>query len=91
VKWTRSSVVVVGVVLAVSYGYSGIREMQLSNKVEEDRQKACVQGGGHDCGLISKYHDECFNASYRAEYRIKSFHRDEYNDCMARRISQGSE
>jgi len=87
-KWNKSAALAVIAILASSYAYSGIKGMELSTQVEEEEQTACKQQGRRDCALISKYHDDCFTASYRAERRIKTFHADEYNICMNSKITQ---
>lgn len=75
-------------VFAVSYGYSAIKRMHLSGEVQETERKACAKQGAFDCDLIAKYHDECFEPSYRAEHRIKSFHVGEYRACIENMLSQ---
>ena len=87
-KWNRTAALAVIAILASSYAYSSIKGMELSNQVEEEEQAACMVQGRKDCALISKYHDDCFTASYRAERRIKTFHADEYNICMNSKITQ---
>jgi hypothetical protein len=87
-KWSRSAVLAVIAILAVFYIYSSIKRSQLSNDVREAERGACVKNGKFDCDLIAKYHDECFESSYRAEYRIRSFHASEYHACIEKRASQ---
>lgn len=86
VKWDKAAVLAVVAIFSVSYVYSSIRKTQLSNDVEEEKRKVCFKQGRYDCGLISRYHNECFNSSYRAEYRIRDFHFDEYNNCIDSKI-----
>lgn len=87
-NWSKTAVIVVIAVFAVSYGYSAIKRMHLSGEVQETERKACAKQGAFDCDLIAKYHDECFEPSYRAEYRIKSFHADEYRACIENMMNQ---
>jgi hypothetical protein len=76
------------VILSVSYVYTSVRRIQLSNEVEKAKRKVCSEQGDYDCELISKYHDECFSLSYRAEFRTRSFHPGEYNDCIDGKLGQ---
>ncbi len=87
-KWDKTAVLAVIAIFSISYLYSSIRQWQLSNKVEAEKLRACEARGGNDCGLIPKYHDDCFESSYRAEFRIRTFRYDEYNRCIATRIKQ---
>jgi len=43
---------------------------------------ACGKDGGLDCNIIETYHDDCFASSYRAEFKIRSFHAEEYRACL---------
>ncbi len=88
VKWSRSAVLAVIAIFAVSYGYSTIERIQLSNEVQEEERASCAKEGSFDCDLVAKYHDECFGQSYRAEYRIRSFHADEYRVCIEDKIAK---
>jgi hypothetical protein len=87
-KWNKTAVIAVIVILSVSYMYSTIKRSQLSNDVEQGQLAACSEDEGRDCHLISEYHDECFDSSYRAEFRIRELRRGEYADCMSRKIGQ---
>jgi len=87
-KWNKTAVLAVVAIIFVSYVYSSIREMQLSREVAEEKRKGCSEQSNYDCELISKFHDECFEASYRAEYRIRKFHSGEYNNCVDQKIAQ---
>jgi hypothetical protein len=87
-KWTKSAILVVIAVLAISYVYSSTGERKLSNDVKNEKLSECTKLGSIDCDLISKYHDECFKASYRAELKIRQLHRDEYNSCIDSKINQ---
>ena len=85
-KWNKGTFVAVIAIMSISFIYSGIKSKQLSNKIEEETLKACAEQGNYDCDLISQYHDECFDFSYRAQYRIKQFHHAEYNRCINSKI-----
>ena len=74
-------------IVSASWVYSTLKRMQLSDEVQAAERAACARKGGFDCDLIAKYHDECFESSYRAEYRIRSFHDDEYRVCIESRMS----
>ena len=87
-KWDRMAIVAVVVLFTLSYAYSGIKRLQLSGETRDAEEAACEQTKAFDCVLIERYHDECFDPSYRAEYRIRSFHVDEYRACMDSRIRQ---
>ena len=62
--------------------------MQLSNDVEEQQLADCAEKGDRDCRLILEYHDECFDSSYRAEFRIREFRWGEYAECISKRIDR---
>ena len=87
-KWSKSALLGVIVIFFISFVYSGIKDKQLSNKVKEEKLRICSEQGSYDCGLISRYHDECFSSSYRAQYKIKKFYYDEYNNCISSKIEQ---
>ena len=82
-KWNRTAVIAVIVIFSISYGYSSVMRMQLSNDVEKEWLAECMDKEGRDCNLISEHHDECFDSSYRAEFRIREFRRGEYADCIS--------
>lgn len=73
---------------SISYLYSSIRGNQLSNKIEEEKWNTCIEQCRSNCELVSKYQDDCFDPSYRAEYRIKTFRPGEYDRCMDNKIEQ---
>ena len=87
-RWSRGAVLVAIVILSTSYVYLSIKRTQLSNKVREAEETACAKNGTFNCNLIAKYHDECFDLSYRAELRIKSFQAGEYRACIKNRIGE---
>ena len=87
-KWNKTAVIVVVVLFSASYVYSTVKRSQLSSDVEQRQLAACLEGKGRDCHLISEYHADCFDASYRAEFKIREFRRGEYADCMSRKIGQ---
>lgn len=74
-------------IFTASYVYSSIKTQQLSDKVKQQQIEACEQQRALNCEMISKFHDECFDISYRAVYRTKSFHQDEYNNCIASKLN----
>lgn len=86
-KWTKTTALAVVIVLAGSYLYSSIRQSQLSEEVEERQFNRCTDQGNADCDLIGRFHDDCFDTSYRAEYRVRQFHSAEYQQCMNERIT----
>ena len=85
-KWSKTAVLIIISIFSISYIYSSIKHVQLSNKIEEKKLKVCEEQNIYDCGLISQYHNDCFNASYRTVYRIRDFHPDEYHSCINRKI-----
>ena len=87
-KWTKNTVVAVAAILAISYVYSSTGERKLSKEVKSEKLNECVTHGDRNCNLISKYHDECFKASYRTELKIRQFHRDEYSACIDGNMQQ---
>ena len=87
-RWSKAAVLAIIAIFAVSYSYSAIKRMRLSNEIQEVEREACAKQGAFDCDLIVKYHDECFEPIYRAEYRIKSFHAGEYHACVENMMSQ---
>lgn len=90
-RWRSGAVLAAIVILSISYVYSSIKRTQLSNKVREAEETACAKNGTPNCDLFVKYHDECFDLSYRAELRIKSFHVGEYRACIKNRIGEHSD
>ena len=87
-KWTKAAVIAVIAIFSVSYVYSSIKRMQLSTEIETAEMNACNNKGGSDCDLIANYHDDCFEPSYRAEYRIRTFHAREYRVCMDTKLDR---
>jgi len=85
-KWSKTAVLIIVSIFSISYIYSSIKYIQLSNEIEEKKLKVCVKQKIYDCELISKYHEDCFKSSYRSEYRIRDFHTDEYHSCIDRKI-----
>ena len=73
-------------IVTVSYVYSSVKLTQLSHKAREAEEAACAKQGASNCELIAKYHDGCFNQSYRAELKIRSFHVAEYRACIKNKI-----
>jgi hypothetical protein len=88
--WSRTAVLAVIAIFTVSYVYSSIKRTQLSNTVKEAEGEACAKKGNYNCNLIATYHNECFEQSYRAEYRIRSFHASEYHACIENKINHHS-
>ena len=64
--------------------------MQLSNEVEQEQLAKCLEDGGRICQLVVEHHDDCFDMSYRAEFRIREFRRVEYADCLLAKVKQSS-
>ena len=62
--------------------------MQLSAEVEQEQLARCAEEGGRSCQFVTEHHDDCFDASYRAEYRIREFRHAEYADCLAEKTRQ---
>lgn len=89
-KWNKLAIVGIAAIVLLSYAYQTTQESKLSNKVKKEKRDGCSTQKAYDCGLIAKFHDACFTSSYRAELRIREFHRDEYDDCMARMISSNA-
>ena len=87
-RWSKGAALVVIVILTASYVYSSIKRTQLSNQVREAEETACAKNGTTSCDLIAKYHDECFDLSYRAEFRVKSFRFGEYRACIENKIGE---
>jgi len=88
VKWNKMAVVTVLMILAGSYIYSALGRSRLSKEVETNKLALCSKQSSYGCELVSKYHGTCFDTSYRAEFRTKSFYQDEYNKCMDKKISE---
>ena len=87
-KWDKTAIVAVVVIFSASYVYSSIKRMQLSDDVEREQLARCAEQGGRTCQLVTEHHDDCFDASYRAEFRIREFRQAEYADCLAEKNSQ---
>jgi hypothetical protein len=49
---------------------------------------SCIEQHLYDCSLIELYHRECFDLSYRSEYKLKEFHPAEYDNCLNTKIKQ---
>lgn len=87
-KWTKASIAIVVVLLSASYIYSSISSRELSDKVKSQKMKACLENKPYDCGLIERYHSECFNQSYRSYLKTKEFHPSEYDSCLKAKIEK---
>lgn len=81
-KWSKFSIIFVAAILAISYIYSSISENQLSNEVRKSALESCAKDARYDCDSVLEHHDDCFNSSYRAELKIRSFHYQEYWTCL---------
>ena len=79
---TQISLLVVFAIFVVSFVYTTIKDNRLSDEVLTAKLKECAEEADYDCQLISQYHDDCFDSSYRAEFRIKQFRRAEYDSCI---------
>lgn len=87
-KWNKAGLIVVLIILTVSFIYSSYNKKKLSNQIKEKKMKSCVEHNLYNCDLIELYHKECFDLSYRSEYKIKDFHPAEYDKCLNTKIKQ---
>ncbi len=87
-KWNKGTLLAVLAILIISISYSSIKHRQLSNKVKEEQLRVCSEQEEYDCEVIVQFHDECFSSSYRAQYKMKKFHPNEYNSCINRKIGE---
>jgi len=81
-KWNKLATIAVIAIVSISYIYSSIHRTQLSGEIKQKELENCAKRGEIDCMIIKSYHDECFDSSYRAEFKIRSFHTDEYQACL---------
>jgi hypothetical protein len=80
--WNKQSVYLVGAILVISYIYTLKSDHEMSEKIKAQTIKNCEQQKHEDCEDIERYHDLCFDKSYRSKYRVKQFFSDEYAACM---------
>lgn len=90
-KWSKFGIISVIAILSISYVYSNMKQKQLSDDVLKMEMAACAKNGAFDCNLITRYHDECFAASVRAELKTRSFHEDEYRACIRNKSGLSSD
>jgi hypothetical protein len=86
-KWNKGTIIAVLAILLISYAYSTMKSGQLGDDIKAEKLRICSEEGRYDCGLIEQYHDECFDLSYRSQYKMKEFHPGEYERCMNSKIA----
>jgi len=84
-KWSKYSIIFVIMILTISYIYSSIKRNELSKEVRDSALESCAKNDRQDCDIVEKYHDDCFDSSYRSELKIRSFHYQEYRACLEKR------
>jgi hypothetical protein len=87
-KWNKKWLIVVLIIFSISYFYSSYNDRKLSNQIKEKKLASCIEQHLYDCSLIELYHRECFDLSYRSEYKLKEFHPAEYDSCLNTKIKQ---
>ncbi|KYJ85891.1 hypothetical protein [Sulfurovum riftiae] len=85
-KWTRQSVILVGIVFLVSYIYNLKYSSDMSQKIETQRISTCKAGKQANCDLIELFHKACFKKSYRSYMKTMRFYDKEYEACLKKEI-----
>ena len=65
-------------IFTIPYVYN----LNKSNNIKMQIYKDCREQNKNNCDLIDKYHQQCFEKSYRLVFRSKEFFQTEYNICM---------
>lgn len=87
-KWNKLAIISVVVILSISYIYSRYNQNQLSQELKQTELIECKTRADFDCNLINIYHNECFQASNRSEFKIRSFHANEYRQCLHKKVGK---
>lgn len=85
-KWNKKSLVIISIILAFLFYSTSVKDRKLRNRIKAEKMAVCLQAQLYDCNVIETHHNVCFEQSYRAELKIKSFRPEEYDRCIQAKI-----